>query len=478
MEEIRVKVLSFNQLFADAQAPVALDSYQRPYVWNEEKTRQLVSDLKEYTEKGGEQPPYYMGTILLHNSVDKKKLFIIDGQQRLTTLSVLYNELHDQLPVNSELTYNSKLSVLNILNNRKSLRQSGLHHSIFDRICFTVITVNSEDLAFTFFDTQNNRGVPLAPTDLLKAYHLRAIGSANNLALQLQTYSAQRWETIQNLHRERRTGNDFVQMLFDTYLWKSRNWRGKRVKIQESHDDILHTFQTESLSQTNVSDIPLYAGANNKWAESIRITDKNSFSVTLKPVSLEGDASSLPFSLRQPIHDGVGFFLYTQKYAQLLFDMQNKETLKKDSELDRFHTFYKEVVEWSGLVGYLRRLFWLASLVYVDQFGHKKLTEFAEALNYSIGAIRIEKKSVQKETPVKYLRDRDVNFLDCIASAYRPEEVIEHLMKDPIAKGIYANSYNISSLKPERVQHRYLTAVQNYYGGRSDWDKRDQWRRA
>ena len=38
------------------------------------------------------------------------------------------------------------------------------------------LTVTDLDAAFQMFDSQNTRGRPLLPTDLLKAYHLRAYG--------------------------------------------------------------------------------------------------------------------------------------------------------------------------------------------------------------------------------------------------------------------------------------------------------------
>ena len=107
-----------------------------------------------------------------------RKGLVIDGQQRLTALSVLQHELAGSLPAHCELTYRNPVSIRNVKETQARLKGGCGLTSILDRICFTVITVSSEDLAFTFFDTQNNRGVPLNATDLLKAYHLRAISAS------------------------------------------------------------------------------------------------------------------------------------------------------------------------------------------------------------------------------------------------------------------------------------------------------------
>ena len=145
------------------------------------------------------KPPYYMGAILLHRNKDRQKHFIIDGQQRLTALCVLHQQLTERLPAKCALTYSPKSA-------RRIRAAAGIFRDhdnrpnadIFGQIAFTVICVERVDLAFTFFDTQNNRGVPLHATDLLKAYHLRAVdGATVERKETLQTVCARRWEGIQ-----------------------------------------------------------------------------------------------------------------------------------------------------------------------------------------------------------------------------------------------------------------------------------------
>ena len=82
LQQVHVAVKSFSELFKSSTLPIAVDTYQRGFVWGEDKILQLADDLAQYQQLEGEQPPYYMGTVLVHRQADKGKRFIIDGQQR------------------------------------------------------------------------------------------------------------------------------------------------------------------------------------------------------------------------------------------------------------------------------------------------------------------------------------------------------------------------------------------------------------
>ena len=102
---VEVSVLSFDELFAASSWPLAVDTYQRDFVWSNERIRQLVDDLANYQSERDPKPHYYMGTVLVHHHAEKGKRFIIDGQQRLTALCVLHQQLRGQLPAHCALAY-------------------------------------------------------------------------------------------------------------------------------------------------------------------------------------------------------------------------------------------------------------------------------------------------------------------------------------------------------------------------------------
>ncbi len=473
---VSVDTKNFNQLFEDALHPIAIDSYQRPYVWGVDKLEQLIKDLEEFhADANNGSKNYYMGTILLHEENKKSSLFVIDGQQRLTSLCILYRVLNGKLPDNQNLSYHSPKSVNNIIEADKYFTQSShlmSFENLFDQIVFTVIMVDSQDLAFTFFDTQNNRGVPLEATDLLKAFHLRAI-DGNEERLHLQKLCARRWEGIQEQKKVLGHGADFAPILFHQFLWRARNWRGKIIE-RERFDDVIEEFQKQTVKEKDNSTITLYSSASNKWGSKLTLLPEDDYSIRPDAVRLSHFAADLPFAIRQPISRGVGFFLYAQKYADLIQRLLNEET--SDVEIISFRKLYSDV--YVGISLYLRELFLLALAMYVDQFGTRKLYEFSLWLDYVLGAIRVEKDYVFKQAPIVFLRDKKRNLLDVISGAFRPEEVIEYLKQDTAAREVYENE-NI--LKDKPVKKRYKDSVLEYFGreknislkGRDIWIKEE-----
>jgi len=454
---VEVTTQAFDALFSDAGYPIAIDSYQRPYVWDTHKLEQLIEDLREFYKPGTQDLSYYMGSILLHENKEDKKLYIIDGQQRLTSLCILYQVIHGSLPNNQELNYHSPKSVNNISSAYQYFLSQLKNYSfdtLFEDIIFTVIKVDSQDLAFTFFDTQNNRGVPLEATDLLKAYHLRAI-DGNEERIHLQKLCAQRWEGIQGQKKILGSGSDFAPILFHQFLWRARNWKGKIIE-QEKFDDVLDEFQKASIKEEYNDTITLYASRSNKWGSQLTLLPEDDYSIRPDAVRLSHFAADLPFAIRQPISRGIGFFLYAQKYADLIQRLLNEEIA--DNEIKQYRELYQAI--YLKVSVYLRELFLLASAMYMDQFGTYRLHEFALWLDYVLGAIRVEKSYIFRQAPIVFLRDHKRNLLDVIAGSFRAEEVIDYLKKDVKAKEIYETK----EITDDGVQKRYIESVLDYFG--------------
>lgn len=72
-----------------------IPDYQRPYAWGPEQALQLLDDLQDALERGGGDP-YFLGSLVLVKlREDSPQSDVIDGQQRLTTLSILFSVLRD-----------------------------------------------------------------------------------------------------------------------------------------------------------------------------------------------------------------------------------------------------------------------------------------------------------------------------------------------------------------------------------------------
>lgn len=69
--------------------------YQRPYAWGTEQALQLLDDLEDALTRNTDEP-YFLGSlVLVKPNENAPHAEVIDGQQRLTTLSILLSVLRD-----------------------------------------------------------------------------------------------------------------------------------------------------------------------------------------------------------------------------------------------------------------------------------------------------------------------------------------------------------------------------------------------
>nr|WP_198981129.1 DUF262 domain-containing protein [Herbaspirillum sp. ASV7] len=73
-----------------------IPSYQRPYAWTPTQAGELFSDLYDFYTKEDAEDSYFLGSIVLIKQEDKPAAEVIDGQQRLTTLTILLALLTDR----------------------------------------------------------------------------------------------------------------------------------------------------------------------------------------------------------------------------------------------------------------------------------------------------------------------------------------------------------------------------------------------
>ena len=89
--------------------------YQRNYAWAKGQIEQLIQDIFDFSIENKKRT-YYIGTLVVFNRQEKNKIIYetIDGQQRLTTLSILLRVLKNEFDINFNsnriLTYESRES--------------------------------------------------------------------------------------------------------------------------------------------------------------------------------------------------------------------------------------------------------------------------------------------------------------------------------------------------------------------------------
>lgn len=203
--------------------------YQRPYSWEPATALQLLDDIQEAMKDGKRHDvPYVLGTIILHNT--GRSLDVVDGQQRLLTLRMILLLLNpDEDSTHHDHMENPIGRVRTAL--RRDIGTLAMEHRhelprfILEQCQLVRVETDDPDEAFRVFDSQNYRGKPLAPHDLLKAYHLREMREETDA---MKAAVVETWESVKD---------DELDRLFSTYLYRIARWsRGEAAPKFTIHD--------------------------------------------------------------------------------------------------------------------------------------------------------------------------------------------------------------------------------------------------
>ena len=230
MKEIRGDAKNLRSLLGGTK--FAIDYYQREYRWETKQVAELIEDLAQKFRDSHEPSNdrsaveqyghYFLGSIIVSDKDGRK--FIIDGQQRLTTLTLLLVHIYRQLDDDgqkaqiADLIFSLRLgkrsfnivveertacmealftgssfdetdqseSVANILHRYQDVEElfpedfatDALPYFsdwLIENVHLVEITAYSDADAYTIFETMNDRGLSLTPTDMLKGYLLANI---------------------------------------------------------------------------------------------------------------------------------------------------------------------------------------------------------------------------------------------------------------------------------------------------------------
>lgn len=242
MKEIQGKARTVRELLKGVR--YSIDYYQREYRWQKAQMQELIDDLSERFledhEPGHARPQvahyghYFLGSIIISKKDDAA--YIVDGQQRLTSLTLLLILLHHLQKGRAEavaveeliasvkygkLAFNLAVedreacmqalfegktldastqseSVQNLAGRYQDLqayfpvelRDAALPYFVdwlLENVHLVEITAYSDDDAYAIFETMNDRGLSLSSTDMLKGFLLANIddparrGKANDL---------------------------------------------------------------------------------------------------------------------------------------------------------------------------------------------------------------------------------------------------------------------------------------------------------
>jgi hypothetical protein len=103
---------TIQEVFSPADLAFRIPPYQRAYAWETAKDRkqvcQFLDDLKEHPQAGGERKSYFLGHFLFEREqAVGNEFFVIDGQQRLTTVVIFFHCLSLELAARKQSGENS-----------------------------------------------------------------------------------------------------------------------------------------------------------------------------------------------------------------------------------------------------------------------------------------------------------------------------------------------------------------------------------
>ena len=301
MTELSVLSLNLKQLLTEYSYLIPM--YQRNYAWGKGEIQALINDVLDACQKDA---PYYIGTLVVFKRKDGT-LEVIDGQQRLTTLTLLalcldsnnnsnctqylidfkkpniYFESRPQSHETLQLLFDGtqeidlKYESLNeaILDGFKIIKEI-LQQSfkienkiksskitlnqfctyLFEKVLIAQVPVPEKTDLNHYFEVMNNRGEQLEKHEIIKARLLSIIEKANENDIKAADKKLAKvlihdvWEACANM-------NKYVQYGFNTSLRTaifSEGWNDfTAITFQDLLDHYKKNAEDEELKQSNLN---------------------------------------------------------------------------------------------------------------------------------------------------------------------------------------------------------------------------------
>jgi hypothetical protein len=260
--------------------------YQRNYAWRNPEITQLIQDIVDYITKENttinEKPNYYIGTLIVYErkNGDKTTFETIDGQQRLTTLTILLSLIKNEYPTidiswfkELNLQFDSrKIStetlqyIFNGLpldskdcnfaikqgyeDSKNSLRKILEEHNLsivtfcnylFDKVNILRVLVPIDTDLNHYFEIMNSRGEQLEKHEILKAKCIEILDYEDRYAFNLM------WEACSNMEK-------YVQYGFNTdqrdVIFGKDDKNGDKWNKLISSEELYNNLKTNTKEET------------------------------------------------------------------------------------------------------------------------------------------------------------------------------------------------------------------------------------
>jgi hypothetical protein len=280
MNDKQPKYYSIKALFGSDDYVIPI--YQRNYEWGEPQITQLIQDIVDYIVKSKDnkenKPKYYIGSLIAYERKLEGSVIYetIDGQQRLTTLTILLNVIKKEYST-IDLSWYKKLNLsfdsrkvasntLSYLFNRESLDNKECNIAIqqgyndakkslikvladnkltienfceyfFEKVTILRVLVPEDTDLNHYFEIMNSRGEQLEKHEILKAKMIEILED-DNLKYAFNLI----WEATSNMEKYVQYGFSVAQRneIFGTNDWNNL--------VQK--DDVYQKLQVPTGNQT------------------------------------------------------------------------------------------------------------------------------------------------------------------------------------------------------------------------------------
>jgi uncharacterized protein with ParB-like and HNH nuclease domain len=353
-----------------------IPDYQRPYKWNIEKCETLWNDIENFAQTDAKNgADYFLGTIVSYVNDDKNQE-IIDGQQRITSFMLLlrsfYKKLDDMVededviglknqlapciwdinPISQKVTDKTKIHIVsevateednetfhqiletgiiventtdNYSKNYRFFKEkcdeyATLNPMQWKELCVTIlqkciilpIECDAQDTALTIFSTLNDRGMPLADSDIFKAQIYRSCSTEDKRKEFTET-----WKELTQICKQGYFSIDDIFRYYTHILRARKNDKTKEVGLRKFYaENKYERLKAENLI-TEITDLAYFWRFVNTDVEpEIDYT----YSFTEKANSHLHCLSCYPNEF--------------WKYATSVFFMKNKDSVTFDIDLE------------------------------------------------------------------------------------------------------------------------------------------------
>ncbi len=307
MSDKQPKYYSIKALFGSDDYIIPI--YQRNYEWGESQITQLIQDIADYILKSKNtenKPKYYIGSLIAYERKMEGGVIYetIDGQQRLTTLTILLNVIKKEYPT-IDLSWYEKLNLsfdsrkvasntLSYLFNGESLDNKECNVAIqqgyndakkslakiladnrltikdfcdyfFEKVTILRVLVPEDTDLNHYFEIMNSRGEQLEKHEILKAKMLEILED-DNLKYAFNLI----WEATSNMEKYVQYGFSVAQR---DKLFGKNDWNNL-----VDQDDVYQILQNPTINQTKEEPptiSQLLAKTAKPFSDNSSTTDEN-----------------------------------------------------------------------------------------------------------------------------------------------------------------------------------------------------------